>query len=245
MEGFQQRRHETWHHGYNNLFLCEYYPATGDKSVLPAIRSYTTTIARGQGLFGTWGHGYVPPGPDGQLHGPVPPYGPVNATGLPCFISLVLAEKCGIQAPGTQTRHRPVLTSSSATTSAKASFPMASTGPASGTTTTARLPWRRWPSRCKASRPRRGSSQDGHRLLRVPRMGPHRQRLQLPLGTRRRQLRRPAAMAAFMKELRWYYDLARRWEVPLSMSTPAAGLPAVTMAPSAPPAVTCWLMPCP
>lgn len=44
----------TWHHGYNNLFLCEYYLATGDKTVLPAIRSYTTTIARGQGVFGTW-----------------------------------------------------------------------------------------------------------------------------------------------------------------------------------------------
>ncbi len=89
----------TWHHGYNNLFLCEYFLATGDKAVLPAIRAYSTTIARGQGVFGTWGHGYVPPNETGQLHGPVPPYGPVNATGLPCFISLVLAAKCGIDEP--------------------------------------------------------------------------------------------------------------------------------------------------
>ncbi len=50
--------------------------------MLPGIRSYTITIARGQGIFGIWGHDCVPTGSGGQLHGPVPPYGPVNATGL-------------------------------------------------------------------------------------------------------------------------------------------------------------------
>lgn len=45
----------TWHNGYNNLFLSEYYLATGDQTVLPAIRSYATTISRGQDIFGTWG----------------------------------------------------------------------------------------------------------------------------------------------------------------------------------------------
>jgi len=89
----------TWGLGYKNLFLTEYYLATGDKTVLPAIRACTVCIARGQGKFGTWGHGLRTTTAGGQLHGPVPPYGPVNQAGLPCFVSMVLAEKCGLEDP--------------------------------------------------------------------------------------------------------------------------------------------------
>ena len=81
----------TWELGYKNVFLTEYFLATGDKTVLPAIRACTACIARGQGVYGTWGHGLVSLRPNGQLHGPVPPYGPVNQAGLPCFLSLILA----------------------------------------------------------------------------------------------------------------------------------------------------------
>ncbi|MHC4252862.1 MAG: DUF6288 domain-containing protein, partial [Planctomycetota bacterium] len=89
----------TWGFGYRNLFLTEYYLATGDRAVLPAIEAYTICIARGQGKYGTWGHGLFGPSRDGELHGPVPPYGPVNQAGLPCFVSMVLAEKCGVRDP--------------------------------------------------------------------------------------------------------------------------------------------------
>ncbi len=44
----------AWPWGYNNTFLCEYYLATGDKEVLPAIGEYTITSAKGQSWCGTY-----------------------------------------------------------------------------------------------------------------------------------------------------------------------------------------------
>lgn len=203
---------KTWHHGYNNLFLCEYFLATGDKSVLPAIRAYTTTIARGQGVFGTWGHGYVPPGPTGQLHGPVPPYGPVNATGLPCFVSLVLAGKCAVEVPELKAaitrsntffgyyagkgyvpygEHPPGIghDDNGKTSMTAMAFALQGNKPETRFFTkmvTASYESREW-----------GHTGNGFSYL----WGP----VAANAGG-------PQAMAAFMRELRWYYDLARRWD---------------------------------
>ncbi len=202
----------TWDHGYQNLFLCEYFLATGDKTVLPAIRSYTTTIARGQGVFGTWGHGYVPPSGSGQLHGPVPPYGPVNAAGLPCLISIVLAGKCGIQDPEIKAaiersnqffsyyagkgfipygEHRPGVghDDNGRTSMAAMAFALQGKEPETrffSKMVTASYESREW-----------GHTGNGFSYL----WGP----VAANCGG-------PRAMAAFMKELRWYYDLARRWD---------------------------------
>ena len=202
----------TWHHGYNNLFLCEYFLATGDKTVLPAIHAYTTTIARGQGLFGTWGHGYVPPGPNGELHGPVPPYGPVNATGLPCFISLVLAEKCGIEEPELKPaiarsskffgyyvgkgfvpygEHRPGVGHDDNGKTSMAAVAFALQGKPAETRFFSKMVIASYESR------EWGHTGNGFSYL----WGP----VAANCGG-------PQAMAAFMKELRWYYDLARRWD---------------------------------
>lgn len=85
--------------GYDGIFLCEYYLATGDKSVLDAIRFYTLSFAKGQSLYGTFGHGFSDLTPDGKLHGSIPPYGPVNAAGLVANIAIVLGQKCGISDP--------------------------------------------------------------------------------------------------------------------------------------------------
>ena len=49
----------TWECGYRGLFLCEYHLATRDDAVLPAIRGLTLALARGQGMFGTYGHGFA------------------------------------------------------------------------------------------------------------------------------------------------------------------------------------------
>ena len=87
----------TWDWGYRNLFLCEYYLLTGDQAVLHAIREYTIALAKGQGMYGTYGHGIAPPAADGTLHGSIPPYGPVNATGLVSNLSIVMGKKCGVQ----------------------------------------------------------------------------------------------------------------------------------------------------
>ena len=88
---------DTWQSGYRNLFLCEYYLLTGDGDVLPAIRRLTLRLARGQGMYGTFGHGFSELTPDGKLHGSIPPYGPVNATGLISNLAIVMGKKCGVQ----------------------------------------------------------------------------------------------------------------------------------------------------
>ena len=89
----------VWEWGYRNLFLAEYYLVTRDPEVLHAIREYTTTLAQGQSLYGTFGHGIAERTPDGQLHGSIPPYGPVNAAGLIGNLAIVLGAQCGIQHP--------------------------------------------------------------------------------------------------------------------------------------------------
>jgi hypothetical protein len=90
--------HISWGWGYRAIFLAEYYLATGDDYVLPALREYAHEIARMQSAVGTWGHR----GADldrnaGRLHGRLGGYGAVNAAGLPCFVGMVLATKCGIR----------------------------------------------------------------------------------------------------------------------------------------------------
>ena len=88
----------AWGAGYRNLVLTEYYLATGDKYVLQAIREYAVKTAMGQSGSGTWGHHFALPSMnDGRLHGRLGGYGELNAAGLPCFLSLVLAKKCGVR----------------------------------------------------------------------------------------------------------------------------------------------------
>ncbi|MEI6604994.1 MAG: DUF6288 domain-containing protein [Verrucomicrobiota bacterium] len=89
----------SWMWGYDNLFLCEYYLLTNDKQVFPALQQYTIALAKGQGMYGTFGHGGSDKTPDGQLHGSIPPYGPVNAAGLIANIAIVMGKKCGVSDP--------------------------------------------------------------------------------------------------------------------------------------------------
>lgn len=89
----------TWELGYRTIFLCEYYLITKDQEVLHAINEYALSMARGQSMYGTFGHGFAAMKPDGGYNGSVPPYGPVNMAGLPANLSLVLSKKCGVKAP--------------------------------------------------------------------------------------------------------------------------------------------------
>lgn len=89
----------TWEWGYKALFLSEYYLVTGDQDVLPAVTEYTVALAKGQSLYGTFGHGVTRPSPDGKLHGSVEPYGPVNMAGLPANLAMVIGKKCGLNHP--------------------------------------------------------------------------------------------------------------------------------------------------
>ena len=89
----------AWEAGYRNIFLSEYYLLTGDEEVKPAIREITINTARGQGMYGTFGHGFAELTPDGKIHGSIPPYGPVNAAGLAANLGIVMGKKCGIEDP--------------------------------------------------------------------------------------------------------------------------------------------------
>ena len=82
----------AWTWGFANLFLTEYFLATGDRYVLPAIKEYSIVMSAGQSEVGTWGHGMVVPGSQNALGG----YGAINQSGLVCWLSLILAQKCGV-----------------------------------------------------------------------------------------------------------------------------------------------------
>ena len=89
----------AWDLGYRNMFLAEYYLLTGDKKVLHAIKEITLSLARGQGMYGTFGHGFSGLTPDGKRNGSIPPYGPVNQAGLSANMGIIMGAKCGIKAP--------------------------------------------------------------------------------------------------------------------------------------------------
>ena len=89
---------DTWKWGYINTFLSEYYLRTvadgaPDATVLHGINEYTVALARAQSRYGTFGHGGSVLKANGDLHGTIPPYGPLNAAGIPENISIVLGKK--------------------------------------------------------------------------------------------------------------------------------------------------------
>ena len=90
---------DAWESGYRNLFLTEYFLRTGDKEVMHAIREITIATAKGQGMYGTFGHGFADRTADGKLHGSIPPYGPVNQAGLVANLAIVMGKKCGVADP--------------------------------------------------------------------------------------------------------------------------------------------------
>ncbi len=89
----------VWDWGYIDLFLCEYYLATGDTNVLHGINEYTVNLARGQSMFGTFGHGCSQKTPAGAWHGSVAPYGSLNQAGLIGNLGIVMGKKCGVKDP--------------------------------------------------------------------------------------------------------------------------------------------------
>lgn len=85
----------TWQAGYQNILMTEYYLLTKDEQVLPGIKALSTYVAYGQSGVGTWSHGMANVRQNG-LYGPSASYGSMNSASIPCAISLVLAQKCGV-----------------------------------------------------------------------------------------------------------------------------------------------------
>jgi hypothetical protein len=90
----------TWQRGHTLVFLTEYYLATNDAQVLPAIEAYAVNIAKNRSLFGTVGHIFAEKNDDGSANGPMGGvYGVVNSAGMPCFLGVLLAKECGLTNP--------------------------------------------------------------------------------------------------------------------------------------------------
>jgi hypothetical protein len=90
----------AWGWGYQGIILSEYYLLTGDEYVLPAIEQYAVNLAKGRDAAGLWGHGIAAlDRNEGVANGRLPGYAVMNSSSLPCFVSLLLAEKCGIKHP--------------------------------------------------------------------------------------------------------------------------------------------------
>lgn len=90
----------SWSVAYQAIILSEYYLLTGDKYVLPTIKTHAVTIARGQDAAGLWNHRMADPAANfGKLHGRLYGYGAINQTSVALFISLIMANKCGIDDP--------------------------------------------------------------------------------------------------------------------------------------------------
>jgi hypothetical protein len=90
----------TWQRGHTLVMLAEYYLVTGDSAILPAVEAYAVNIAKNTSLFGTVGHIFAEKFSNGGPNGPMGGvYGPVNSTGMPCFLGLLLARECGLANP--------------------------------------------------------------------------------------------------------------------------------------------------
>lgn len=84
-----------WYWGYHLITLGEYYLLTKDESVLPAIRIYGVSLARGQDAGGLYGHRMATPARNGRLPG----YAQMNQSSLSSFMGMLMAERCGIDDP--------------------------------------------------------------------------------------------------------------------------------------------------
>ena len=89
---------DTWNWGYIGIFLSEYYLRTVADGApdTQCCRGSTPTpsrLAKGQSKYGTFGHKGAEQLADGSLHGSISWYGPVNAAGMPANIGIVIGKK--------------------------------------------------------------------------------------------------------------------------------------------------------
>ncbi|NQW48661.1 MAG: hypothetical protein HQ464_12945 [Planctomycetes bacterium] len=89
----------VWRMGYLGIFLSEYYLQTGDTSVEHALHEVCVTLAKGQSMYGTFGHGISDRTKEGKFHGSIPPYGSVLENAAGANLAIVLGKRCGLKDP--------------------------------------------------------------------------------------------------------------------------------------------------
>ncbi len=201
----------VWDWGYRNLFLCEYYLVTRDQDVLHAISEYTLALSKGQSMYGTFGHGISRLTPEGNLHGSIPPYGPVNMAGLPANLSIVLGSRCGVKDVEVD---RAILTASRffAYFVDKGAIPYGEHEPwpyheNNGKNSISAVMFSLQPTRIKEAQFFAKMATAGYRSRECGHTGQGFSYLWSALGA---NVGGPAAAAAFIKEASWHLDLVRR-----------------------------------
>lgn len=85
----------AWEWGWAGIFLAEHHLATQSVPSRETLGAYARAIARGQSGVGSWGHGMALANEARSLGG----YGALNQAGLGCWLTLILAQRCGIDEP--------------------------------------------------------------------------------------------------------------------------------------------------
>jgi len=95
-----------WHSGPKLMALAEYYMKTKDESLFPKLVEQAEMHAKGVSWFGTTGHRYCEPHPDGSGNGMIGGYGPISCSGTLGFLGLSLAREAGVQSEAVEKSHK-------------------------------------------------------------------------------------------------------------------------------------------
>ena len=215
---------KPWHIGPKLIALSEYYLHTvkigaPDPEVLPSIRAYAHCIANGQSMFGTCGHYFTNPGfRNAPVNGPYNiGYGPINNAAIPCYIGLVLANKCGLTDPEILAGiERAGTFYAQYTHNGCAGY--GEHGPYGGNDTNGKAGLQALAFQFEGDRPvetkfyAKSSTAAAIAERDIGHTGSFFAFLYAPLGA---NVGGPDAMAAYFRETKWMYELARRWDNPL------------------------------
>ncbi|MCX6876155.1 MAG: DUF6288 domain-containing protein [Verrucomicrobia bacterium] len=211
----------AWPWGYTNVFLSEYYLATDDAQVLPAIRELTATCAAGQSVFGTYGHGMAWSKSDGSsTHGHVPTYGPVNQAGETVNLGIMLGRKAIARSGGSlDPEIEPAIERGRkyfAYFAGKGSVPYGHSPPEdlhddNGKNGLASLLMALQDQADMSPQAQyfAKSCTAAYSLREMGHTGPYYAHLWQPLGV---NVGGPTAMAAYFRQIQWELDMVRRWD---------------------------------
>ena len=95
-----------WYVGPKLMALSEYYMKTKDETIRPKLQELADYHAGRVSWFGTCGHRYSEPRPDGSPNGRIAGYGPITASGALGYLGLSLAREAGIDSESIRNSHR-------------------------------------------------------------------------------------------------------------------------------------------
>lgn len=98
-----------WFVGPKMMALSEYYMKSKDESIFPKLEALAEHHALGVSWFGTCGHRYSEPQPDGSPNGRIAGYGPITCSGALGFLGLSLAREAGVKSEAVEKSHKAQL----------------------------------------------------------------------------------------------------------------------------------------